>query len=134
MTYSYNPEKLGVKSLDRMRFELGDTDVTEPAKSAYLCDEEILAVIESSKTWTRAKFRLVESVLRRFSYEVDTEVGDRVSWKLHQRIEPWERLYNKLKGEVEAEELADSNVFKSHNQRPPIFRIGMHDWRRGGCI
>lgn len=48
MTYSYNPSNLGEHGLDRMRFELGDTFVAEPEKTAYLSDEEISAVIDSS--------------------------------------------------------------------------------------
>ncbi|MBR3746990.1 MAG: hypothetical protein IKN27_08535 [Selenomonadaceae bacterium] len=73
MTYSYKPSQIGEFGLHRMRFELGDCDVAEPEKSTYLSDEEISAVIESSSTWKRAKLRLIETLLRRFSYEVDTE-------------------------------------------------------------
>ena len=130
MTYSYNPARIGEDGLDKMRFELGDCLVVEPEKTCYLSDEEILAVLESSKTWRRAKFRLVESLLRRFSYEVDTKIQN-AEWSMSDRVDEWRRLYNQLKGELEAEELAESNFgFTGKKSRPPVFNIGMHDWRK----
>lgn len=129
MTYSYNPEKISEFGLHRMRFELGDCDVVEPEKSTYLSDEEISAVIESSSTWKRAKLRLIETLLRRFSYEVDTEVAQ-AKWALHQRVAEWKDAYNKLRAEVDAEEIAESSALKTSKKfRPPVFRIGMNDWR-----
>lgn len=129
MTYSYNPSQIGEFGLHRMRLELGDCDVTESEKSAYLSDEEISAVIESSSTWKRAKLRLIETLLRRFSYEVDTEVAQ-AKWALHQRVAEWKDEYKRLKSEVDAEEIAESSALKTSNKfRPPVFRIGMNDWR-----
>ena len=104
--------------------------MVEPEKTCYLSDEEIVAVLESSKTWRRAKFRLVESLLRRFSYEVDTKIQN-AEWSMSDRVDEWRRLYNQLKGELEAEELAESNFgFTGKKGRPPVFNIGMHDWRK----
>ena len=130
MTYSYNPSNLSDHGIDRMRFELGDTFVAEPEKTAYLCDEEYLAVIESSASWKRAKLRLVETLLRRFSYEVDTNIKE-AQWNLHQRVAEWKDLWRRLKDEVEAEELMDGgNLAIGKKGRPPIFYVGMHDWRQ----
>ena len=130
MNYSYDPAKIGENGLGKMRFELGDCLVLEPEKTCYLSDEEILAVLESSKTWRRAKFRLVESLLRRFSYETDVKIQN-AEWSLSDRVDEWRRLYNQLKGEVEAEELAEGGFgLSSRKSRPPIFRIGMHDRRK----
>lgn len=130
MTYSYNPSNLGENGLDRMRFELGDTFVAEPEKTAYLSDEEYLAVIGSSASWKRAKLRLVETLLRRFSYEVDTKIKE-AEWKLNQRVDEWKDLWKRLKAEVELEELDGGEFgFAGKKVRPPIFNIGMHDWRK----
>ena len=130
MTFSYDATKINDGGLNQVRFELGDVLVEEPEKSAYLSDEEILAVLESSKTWRRAKFRLVESLLRRFSYETDVKIQN-AEWSLSDRVDEWRRLYNQLKGEVEAEELAEGGFgLSSRKSRPPIFRIGMHDRRK----
>ena len=130
MTYSYNPSNLSEHGLDLMRFELGDTLVAEPEKTAYLSDEEYLAVIESSASWKRAKFRLVETLLHRFMYEVDTKIKE-AEWKLSQRIKFWQDLYKRLKAELEAEEIADGgNLALNEAGRPPIFYVGLHDWRQ----
>ena len=66
MNFSYNPALINDHGLNQMRFELGDVFVEEPAKTTYLTDEEIIAAIEGSQSWRRAKFRLVETLLRRF--------------------------------------------------------------------
>ena len=121
MTYSYNPLNVGEFGLDRIRFELGDVDVSEPEKTAYLTDEEITAVLDSSNTFKRAKFRLVESLLHRFAYEVDTKIKE-ADWKLSQRISAWQKIYARTGGAV---------GFTDGKGRPPVFEIGMHDWRRG---
>lgn len=132
MNYSYDPSLINDRALNQMRFELGDVFTLEPEKSAYLSDEEICAAIDGSRSWRRAKLRLVETLLRRFSYEVDTKIKE-ADWKLSQRVDEWEKLFNRLKAEVEAEELAGGFGFTSKKQRPPIFRIGQMDWRRP-CI
>ena len=130
MTYSYNPSNLNERGLDRMRFELGDTFVAEPEKTAYLSNEEYLAVIESSASWKRAKLRLVETLLHRLSYEVDTKIKE-AEWKLSQRIKFWQDLYKRLKAEVEAEEIVDGgDLALGKKVCPPIFYVGMHDWRQ----
>lgn len=67
MMYSYNPNLINDGGLNQMRFEIGDCLVEpEPMKTAYLTNEEIIAAIEGSKSFKRAKFRLVESLLHRF--------------------------------------------------------------------
>lgn len=78
--YTYDPARIGEKGKDRMRFELGDTMVEGGAETTALTDEEITAVLGIYPTrWKKAKLALVESVCRRFSYEVDTRVGPLLS-------------------------------------------------------
>lgn len=130
MNFSYDPENIFDRGLNQMRFELGDVFVLEPEKTSYLCDEEICAALKSSKSFKRAKLRLIETLLRRFSYEVDTKV-DSVEFKLSDRVDEWRREYNRLKSEVDAEEIAEGSALKTSNKfRPPIFRVGMNDWRQ----
>lgn len=129
MNFSYNPALINDGGLNQMRFELGDVAVAEPEKTAYLSDEEYLAAIESSDSWRRAKFRLVETLLHRFAYEVDTKVHE-AEWKLNQRVDYWKDLYKRLKAELEVEDAAGAFGFMSKRQRPPVFWIGQHDWRR----
>ena len=75
-TYSYNPADLKGNTMSRMRFELGDTMVQGAENTCAVTDEEINAAIEMyPKSWKKAKLMLVESIYRRFSYEVDTKTG-----------------------------------------------------------
>ncbi len=98
-SYTYNPAKLGEKGKDRMRFELGDTMVEGEAQTCALSDEEYAAILDIYQDkWRRAKLALIESILRRFSYEVDTRVGP-LSLSLSQRLEVWKAMYQELKKE-----------------------------------
>ena len=44
-TYEYDPSKIGEYSIDRMRFELGDTMVEGKADTCAMCNEEYEAVL-----------------------------------------------------------------------------------------
>ena len=129
MKFSFDPTLINDGGLNQMRHELGDVLVAEPEKDSYLCDEEILAAIHGSKSWKRAKLRLVESLLFRFSYEVDTKVHE-AEWKLSQRVDEWEKLRKRLQDEIEEEKVAVVFGFDAKFRRPPIFRIAQHDNRR----
>ena len=75
-SYTYDPGKIAEHGMDRMRFELGDTMVEGLSDTTALTDEEIRAAIEVyPKSWKRAKLMLLESLCRRFAYEVDTKTG-----------------------------------------------------------
>lgn len=126
LCYTYDGTKIAEKGKDRMRFELGDVMVADGAKNAYLSDEEIEAMIEAyDPSWLRAKLALVESVLRRFSYEVDTQSGP-LRLSLNQRYNAWKAMYDKLKTEADAaSSLPDYNTMG--RRKPPYFYEGMHD-------
>jgi len=99
-TYSYDPTKIGERGKDRMRFELGDTEVGGEGQAAALSDEEYEAVLNAyPNKWRKAKLALVESIMRRFSYEVDEKVGP-MSLSLRQRYEDWKAMYDQLKAEI----------------------------------
>lgn len=75
-TYTYEPGNITTAGLDLMRFELGDTMVEGGADTCALTDEEISAALEKyPKKWKRAKLMLLESICRRFAFEVDTKEG-----------------------------------------------------------
>ena len=126
LSYTYDGTKISEQGKDRMRFELGDVMVDDGARNAYLSDEEIEAMIEVNKpSWLRAKLALVESVLRRFSYEVDTQSGP-LRLSLNQRYAAWKDMYDKLKNEAEAaSSLPDYGA--TVRNRPPYFHESMHD-------
>lgn len=126
-TYEYDPTKLNERGKDRMRFELGDTLVEGREKTSALSDEEYTAIIASATSWRRAKLLLIESIMRRFAYEVDEKVGP-LNLSLHQRYEAWEKMYEKLKKEAENASVPGANAGPNSAQnRPPYFYEGMHD-------
>ena len=126
--YSYDPEKLNEAGVDLMRFELGDTQVDDEGKTAYLADEEIQAMLDRyPNAWRRAKLELVKSLLHRFSYEVDTKVGP-ASFSLEQRYKDWKELYEELKKEADAAVTVPSDpAIAARKNKPPYFYKGMHD-------
>lgn len=124
-TYSYSPANVKEFCKDRMRFELGDVMVDGEADTTALSDEEIQAAIESfPNAWKRAKLMLLESLCRRFAYEVDAKTGP--LWLYMQpRAKLWREDYDKLKKEVSAE---SCNIPKYSNvgcSKPPYFYTGM---------
>ena len=126
--YTYDPTKIAEGGKDQMRFELGDTMVEGGADTCALNDAEYTAIIEATPRWKKAKLRCIESILFRFSYEVDTRVGA-LSLSLSQRLEAWRKLRDELKAEVEisAPEANPQVIGGAH-----YFHTGMMENRRGG--
>ena len=109
-TYTYDPAKIGERGKDRMRFELGDTDVDGEGQAAALSDEEYNAILEAYPgKWHRAKLALIESIMRRFSYEIDEKVGP-MTLSLRQRYESWKAMYDRLKEEIASMSVPSANA------------------------
>ncbi len=127
--YSYDPTQIAQGGKDQMRFELGDTMVEGGADTCALTDAEYTAIIEATPKWKRAKLRCLESILFRFMYEVDTDVGA-LSLALHQRREAWQAMRDELKKEVEnaAGPIAHPQAISG----PHYFHAGMMENRRSG--
>lgn len=95
--YTYEPGNITEYGKDRMRFELGDTMVEGLADTTALTDEEIQAAIDAyPNKWKRAKLMLLESLCRRFAYEVNTKTGP-LSLDMNGRAKLWKEDYDKLK-------------------------------------
>ena len=132
--YSYDPSNICGAGKDRMRFELGDVLVAEGADSAYLSDEEIIAVIEHyAPDWLGAKLELARGVYRRLSYEVDTRVGP-TSFDYQQRASRWKSIVDEI--EREKSEASSISAFsaevKRRNAGPDYFYPGMLNNYRAG--
>ncbi len=130
--YTYEPENIKGFGKDRMRFELGDTMVEGGSDTAALTDAEIQAAIETyPASWKRAKLMLLESLCRRFSYEVDTKTGP-LSLAMHDRAKLWRKDYEALKKEVSAESCSVPKFANGmlHNNKPPYFYTGMQQNER----
>lgn len=132
-SYTYAPEKISEKGVDRMRFELGDVMVEGCQETCALSDEEYKAIIDSSKSWKRAKLSALESIVHRFGYEVNTTVGP-MKLELQARAEFWHKLYVEMKNEC-----GDGTIPSTGKASPEsgkdgghYFYGGMHDNERAG--
>ena len=123
-TYNYDPSKITEGGKDRMRFELGDVMVEGGAETTALTDEEIDAALQVAPNWKRAKLFLLESLVRRFSYEVDTRTGP-LSLNLLERAKLWREDYDKLKKEIGLETSVVPDSAIDGNKKPPYFYAGM---------
>lgn len=129
-TYTYDPTRLTEMGKDRMRFELGDTMVEGGSETSALTDEEISAALEChSSRWKRAKLMLLESLCRRFAYEVDTRTGP-LSLELQERAKLWRKDYDDLKKEVSAESAVIPGFGPDSAHKPPYFYTGMQENER----
>lgn len=131
-TYTYDAAMLREVGKDRMRFELGDTMVEGLSDTTALTDEEIEAALEvHPKSWKRAKLMLLESLCRRFAYEVDTKTGPLWLY-MQERAKLWREDYEKLKKEVSVESCCIPRLGSGIQERPPYFYAGMQRNERSG--
>ena len=128
--YTHNPENVKEHGKDRMRFELGDVMVDGLSDTTALTDEEIQVAIDTyPKSWKRAKLMLLESLCRRFAYEVDTKTGP-LQLNMQERAKLWREDYDKLKKEVSAESCSISQFRNGAHNKPPYFYTGMQQNER----
>ena len=135
MTYGYDPTKIRDRGKDQMRFELGDTLVDGGANTCALADEEYHALLEgvspdNKRVWLHAKKAALEAILHKLSYQVNTKI-DVLSYDLGARAEQWQKLYEMLCKEIQANMGAPSMDARAA-QKPPYFYTGMDDNRRAG--
>lgn len=100
-TYTYDPTKATENGLDKMRLELGDTTFAPGELTAALTDEEYTAIINTHKTWKKAKIACLRAILMRFAHQVNTSV-DGVSYSFAERVKFWKELYKDEKADANA--------------------------------
>lgn len=99
-SYTYDPLMITESGKDQMRFELGDTVLDGGPMTSPLCDEEYIAIISSVRNWKRAKFKLLEAIMMKLSYEVNTSV-DGLSYSFSDRANRWREMHKELKKELQ---------------------------------
>ena len=132
--YTYNPANIREPGKDRMRFELGDVMVDGGSDTTALTDEEIQAAVDTyPKSWKKARLMLLESLCRRFAYEVDTKTGP-LQLYMQERAKLWRSDYESLKKEVSAEScgVPKFGSGKEGPGNPPYFYAGMQQNKRAG--
>jgi len=100
--YTYDPTRITEGRIDQMRFELGDTVVDIDGMASPLCDEEYAAIIDKyGKNWRMAKFKCLEAICMKLSYEVNTSVGG-LSYSLSERYNRFKAMRDEAKKELAA--------------------------------
>ena len=129
MTYSYDPAQIRARGKDQMRFELGDTQTEGGADTCALADEEYEAVLADlkagKKAWLYAKLAVLEAILFKMSYQVDTRI-DVLQYSFGDRAERWRKMYDDLKKQT----LATASIptlAPSITETPPYFHKGMEE-------
>lgn len=91
-SYTYDPTQITAGGVDQMRFELGDTVVDMDGVSSPLCDEEYQAILSKyGNDWKIAKYRCLEAIVMKLSYEVNTSIGG-LSYSLDERYKRWKEM------------------------------------------
>lgn len=130
-TYTYDLEKLKELGKDRMRFELGDVMIEGGSDTTALTDQEIQAAIDTyPSSWKKAKLMLLESLCRRFAYEVDTKTGPLWLY-MQERAKLWRGDYEKLKKEVSVGSCSVPKLQNGGHPKLSYFYVGMHQNERG---
>ena len=129
MTYSYDPAQIRARGKDQMRFELGDTQTEGGADTCALADEEYEAVLAGlkpgKKAWLYAKLAVLEAILFKMSYQVDTRI-DVLQYSFGDRAEQWRKMYDDLKKQT----LATASIptlAPAITETPPYFHKGMEE-------
>ena len=128
--FTYDPTKITNGGVDQMRFELGDTVVDMEGISSPLCDEEYQAIIGKYGTnWRMAKYRCLEAIVMKLSYEVNTSVGG-LSYSLDERYKRWKELLEQdrkvMAGIAGVPTPGDPNSISPHGLTPtPYFHNDM---------
>lgn len=101
-TYTYDPAKCQDGGVDQMRFELGDTVIDMDGITSPLSDEEYTAVLNKyGKNWRMAKYKCLEAICMKLSYEVNTSVAG-LSYSLSERYNRWKAMMDDAKKELKA--------------------------------
>lgn len=129
MTYSYDPTQIRARGKDQMRFELGDTQTDGGADTCALADEEYEAVLaglkEGKKAWLFARLSILEAILFKMSYQVDTRI-DVLQYSFGDRAERWQTMYDTLKKQLLAA-ASIPTLAPSITETPPYFHKGMEE-------
>lgn len=129
MTYSYDPTKIKARGKDQMRFELGDTMIDGGANTCALADEEYEAILEGTKegkkAWLFAKLAVLEAILFKMSYQVNTKI-DVLQYDFGSRAETWQKLYDTLKKQILAT-ASIPTIAPSIQNTTPYFYKGMEE-------
>lgn len=129
MLYTYDPTQIRKRGKDQMRFEVGDTLIEGGAETCVLADEEYEAIIadikEGKKAWLFAKLAVLEAILFKLSYAVNTKI-DVLTYNFGDRAAQWKTLYDQIKAQILAT-MSVPIMDASAEKKPPYFHTGMEE-------
>lgn len=129
MATTYDPTKLAERGKDRMRFDLGDTNMADP----LLMDEEIQIILdENLASWRRAQLKCSEKIAEKFAPETTIKVGS-LTIDLAARAEFWAKKVADLRKQCAGlgAPIAAASAGGQGDSAGSYFRTGMHDNNEG---
>ena len=124
-TYSYDPSKIAENTVDRMRFELGDTQVIGEGDTCALSDEEYSVMIAQNKSWKRAKIACLKAIVMRFAMMVDFQAGG-MTIEFSRRYDRWKQMLNSLEKSAQYISANPSALGSGSVDGGHYFRYDMH--------
>lgn len=119
MTFTYEG-KITENDRDWIRFTIGDT----VAAKVQLWDEEIQGLLDMYKTKEQAAKMAMERILVILSEKVDHKIG-KTSVSSSKLYDNYKKRYDDYVADLDSHNLK----VPTGCSRPPIFTIGMTDWR-----
>lgn len=123
-TYSYTPSSLDKYGKDKMRFELGDTQIDGGADTCALCDEEYEALIEEAGDWRSAKIACLKAIVARFAMMVDFHAGG-MSIEFSRRYERYKAMLDELQKKSQFISANPASLGQGCADGGHYFRLGM---------
>lgn len=96
--YSYESTELSDNEIYKLRFELGDTDISGGELTAALSDGEYKYIIEEygNKSFNHKKIKALEAIIAKLSYQVNFSV-DGMRYDLGDKFDRWKIMLEDLK-------------------------------------
>ena len=123
-TYLYDPNMLKYNGKDRMRFELGDTQIDGGSDTCALCDEEYEQLIAEGKTWRDKKIACLKAIIARFSMMVDFHAGG-MSIDFSVRYDRYKAMLDELEKKGQYITANPASLGKGSADGGHYFRLGM---------
>ena len=123
-TYNYDPMNIVRETKDRMRLELGDTQIEGGSDTCALSDEEYTALIEGSNNWRSAKIACLKAIVARFSMMVDFNAGG-MSINFSERYERYKAKLKEMEKSAQYISASPASLGAGCEDGGHYFRLGM---------
>jgi len=127
MTYSYDPTAIRHPGVDKLRFELGDTDTDGGKETCALCDEEYQSMLnqatEEDRGWSYTKYLCLQAITMKFSFEVDSSVSG-LNLSLSHRYKVWNEMLVKMQRSFQVPTANPSALGEGQPDQGHYFNLG----------